>query len=75
MMNTKIKLVTASGEEGRRQDLEAESTEAASKVPIILNLIKWMVDTQVSFYSSTLNCKCVFKILFGMYVFYINYCT
>lgn len=32
MMNTKIQLVTASGEEGRRQDLEAESTEAASKV-------------------------------------------
>lgn len=72
MKNTKIKLVTASGEkEGDR----IWRQRVASKVPIILNVIHWMVDTQVSFYSSASNCKCVFKILFSMYVFYINYCS
>lgn len=75
MVNTKVKIITASAEEGRRQDLEAERTEAASKVPIIFNLINWMVDTQFSFHYY-LNCKCVFKILFGMYnVFHIYYFT
>lgn len=65
--------IIASGEEVRRRDLEEENTEAASKVPIIFNLINWMVNAQFWFYYSSLSCKYIFQILFGMHdVFHIN---